>query len=142
MNECNNKPVSNSHLLLISFKMTADSFYILLISFCCFKIFKNTCEGEREVSRPKIHAVVCSVKVHCHLGLFNFKLRLRLYHLNKLSDCYIRLIIQQHIIMISGLRTDQYFRIGLLYYGSSCLKCDLRQTLVHSRLFRSNFKDR
>ena len=37
-------------------------------------IFKNTCEREREVTPPTIH----SVKLHWHLGIFNFILRLTL----------------------------------------------------------------
>ena len=64
--------------------MIADSFYTVLAWFCC-QIFKNTCEREREVTPPTIHAVVSSVKLHWHLRIFNFILRLRLFKLNTLS---------------------------------------------------------
>ena len=42
-------------------------------------------ERERDVTPPTIHTAVNSVKLHWHLGVFDFILRLRLYKLNTLS---------------------------------------------------------
>ena len=57
--------------------MTADTFYTVLASFYCLT-FKNISAREREVTPSTIHAVVRSVKLHWHLGIFNFILRLTL----------------------------------------------------------------
>ena len=70
--------------------MTADSFYIVLASFCCW-IFRNTNESERDVTPPTIHTVVSNVKLHWNLGIFNFIVILRL-----------RLQIEYVVIVISG----------------------------------------
>ena len=52
--------------------MTADLFYIVLTSFCCY-IFKYTSE-----IRPIILAAVSSVKLYWHFEKVNFILRLSL----------------------------------------------------------------
>ena len=58
--------------------MTADSFYTVLASFCCYS---EILVEESE----KLHTVVSKVKLHWHLGLFNFIMRQGLCKLNPLS---------------------------------------------------------